>query len=334
MTTRTISTLPDRAGLTRLTEPQPLREALADAVRRGLTGPDRWLEPIFFYDARGSELFDRITELDEYYLTRTEAAILARHANTLVAAVGPDELVEIGSGSSTKTPLLLEALRASGGSCYAPLDISEAALVEAAHRLTTQHQWLRVEAYVADFHRDLLAVPRSGTRLVAFLGSTLGNLVPRERKALLGDIRAMLDPGDGFLLGVDLVKSEDVLLPAYDDALGVTAEFNRNVLHVINRELDGDLPVDAFDHRVSWNADLECVDLELVARHDVTAHLRAIELDLAFDAGDAILTEHSCKFRLEALTRELAEHGLRVTQVATDPDERFAVVLALPGEPV
>lgn len=324
--------LPDRATLTRLTEPQPLRDALADAVQRGLTGPDKWLEPIFFYDARGSELFDRITELDKYYLTRTEASILARHGDALVAAVGPDELVEIGSGSSSKTPVLLDALRASGGTCYVPLDISESALVEAAERLTTERDWLTVEAYVADFHRDLAAVPRHGRRVVAFLGSTLGNLVPHERKGLLADIRTMLAPGDGFLLGVDLVKGEDVLLPAYDDAQGVTAEFNRNVLHVINRELDGDLPVDAFEHRVGWNHDLECVDLELVATRDIAARLRAIDLDLSFESGESILTEHSCKFRLPDLTQELAQAGLCAAQIATDPEERFAVVLALPAD--
>jgi L-histidine Nalpha-methyltransferase len=319
-----------RVSLTRLTEPAPLAEQLADDVRRGLTGPHKWLPPVHFYDARGSELFELITQLDEYYPTRAEREILHQHAAELVAAVAPDELVELGSGSSAKTDLLLEAVRRSGGHRYAALEISEAALAGATQRLADVHPWLTVDGYVGDFHSDLAAIPRHGRRLLAFLGSTLGNLDPTQREGLLGEVAATLEPTDAFLVGVDLVKSSDVLIPAYDDAQGVTAAFNRNVLHVINRELGGDLPVDSFAHRAVWNAAAERIEMHLVATTDVRAHLAAIELPLRFQAGEHVVTEHSHKFRVAPFRRELAGVGLRIAQVRTDSLDRFAVVLARP----
>lgn len=320
----------DRVSLTRLTPPQPLVDRLADDVRRGLTGRAKWLPPAYFYDARGSELFERITDLDEYYPTRAEREILLRHADELLGPVAPDELVELGSGSSAKTDLLLDAMRRTGGQRYVALEISEAALVGAMQRLSDAHPWLTIDGYVGDFHEDLAAIPRRGRRLLAFLGSTLGNLAPSEREQLLGKIADSLEPGDGFLLGIDLVKSPDVLVPAYDDAEGVTAAFDRNVLRVINRELDGDLPVDSFDHRAVWNAAAERVEMHLVATTDVRAHLAAIDLELAFSAGEHIVTEHSHKFRTEQVGRELAGVGLQVSQIVTDSLDRFAVVLARP----
>jgi L-histidine Nalpha-methyltransferase len=321
----------DRVSLTRLTPPQPLVESLADDVRRGLTGPTKWLPPVYFYDARGSELFEGITELEEYYPTRAEREILQEHADGLLEAVEPDELVELGSGSSVKTDLLLEAMRRTGGHRYAALDISEAALVGAMGRLSDAHPWLTVDGYVGDFHEDLAAIPRAGRRLLAFLGSTLGNLDPTARSVLLGDVAAVLEPDDAFLVGIDLVKSPDVLLPAYDDAEGVTAAFNRNVLRVINRELDGDLPVDSFEHRAVWNAAAERIEMHLVATTDVRAHVAAIELPLEFRSGEHIVTEHSHKFRIDQVRRELADVGLGVDEVVTDRLDRFAVVLARPS---
>jgi L-histidine Nalpha-methyltransferase len=321
----------DRVSLTRLTPPRPLVESLADDVRRGLTGTSKWLPPVYFYDARGSELFERITELDEYYPTQAEREILRRHADGLLGTVAPDELVELGSGSSAKTDLLLDAMRRTGGHRYAALDISEAALVGAMGRLRDAHTWLTVDGYVGDFHEDLASIPRVGRRLLAFLGSTLGNLAPSERRVLLGDVASVLEPSDGFLLGVDLVKSPDVLLPAYDDAEGVTAAFNRNVLRVINRELDGDLPVDAFAHRAVWNAAAERIEMHLVATTDVRASLAAIDLELVVAEQEHIVTEHSHKFRVERVRRELADVGLQVDEVVTDSLDRFAVVLARPS---
>jgi L-histidine Nalpha-methyltransferase len=321
----------DRVSLTRLTPPRPLVESLADDVRRGLTGPAKWLPPVYFYDAQGSELFERITELDEYYPTRAEREILQPHADDLLEAVGPDELVELGSGSSAKTDLLLDAMRRTGGHRYAALEISEAALVGALGRLSDAHPWLTVDGYVGDFHEDLPAIPRAGRRLLAFLGSTLGNLDPAERRVLLRDVAAVLEPGDAFLLGIDLIKSPEVLLPAYDDPEGVTAAFNTNVLRVINRELDGDLPVDTFAHRAVWDAAAERVEMHLVATTEVRASLAAIDLELVFAANEHIVTEHSHKFRVDGVRRELAGVGLAVDEVVTDSLDRFAVVLARPS---
>jgi L-histidine Nalpha-methyltransferase len=329
MTARRLPT--DRVSLTRLTPPQPLVESLADDVRRGLTGPTKWLPPVYFYDARGSELFERITELDEYYPTRAEREILQQHADDLLGSVGPVELVELGSGSSAKTDLLLDAMRRTGGHRYAALDISEAALVGAIDRLRHTHPWLTVDGYVGNFHDDLAAIPRTGRRLLAFLGSTLGNLAPAERGVLLRDVAAVLEPGDALLLGIDLVKSPEVLVPAYDDADGVTAAFNRNVLRVINRELDGDLPVDAFAHRAVWDADAERIEMQLVATTDVRASLAALDLELVFAEHEHIVTEHSHKFRIDRVRRELADVGLQVGEVVTDSLDRFAVVLARPS---
>ncbi|TVR35412.1 MAG: L-histidine N(alpha)-methyltransferase [Nitriliruptor sp.] len=318
------------SDLTRLTAPRPLREQLAADVRRGLTGPERSLPPIYLYDAAGSDLFEQITDLDEYYPTRTERGILEEHAGDLVRAIRPVELLELGSGSSVKTDLLLTALRDAGGDRYVALDISEAALAPAIDRLRRTHPWLVADGYTADFHHDLPAIERSGRRLVTFLGSTIGNLDPSNREVLLQQIAAVLEPDDGVLLGIDLVKDPGVLVPAYDDAAGVTAAFNRNVLHVINRELDGDIPVDAFAHRAVWNAEAERIEMHLVANRSVDAHLAAIELDLTFGRDDHIVTEHSHKFRIEGFVDELAAVGLSVDQVVTDDRGWFAEVLATP----
>lgn len=309
-----------------------MAEQLADDVKAGLTGRRKWLPPIYFYDVHGSELFEQITTLDEYYPTRAEREILDQHADDLVAAAAPDEIVELGSGSSVKTDLLLEAMRRTGGHRYAALEISETALVAAIERLSDDHPWLIVDGYVGDFHHDLAAISRSGRRLVTFLGSTLGNLDVAQRKILLAQIAATLEPTDSFLLGIDLVKSPDVLVPAYDDAAGVTAAFNRNVLRVINRVLDGDLPIDAFAHQAVWNQAAERIEMHLVATTDVRAHLAAINLALEFSAGEHIVTEHSHKFRIASIRRELAGVGLRIAQVVTDSQNRFAVILARPDQ--
>lgn len=327
--TRTLTSA--RVSLTRLTTQQPLRDALTADVRRGLTGQRKWLPPIYFYDARGSELFERITELDEYYLTRVESDILARHADDLLGGIGPWELLELGSGSSLKTDLLLAALQRCGGRRYAALEISEAALAGAIERLHVAHPWLSIDGYIGDFHRDLGAIDRAGPRMVAFLGSTLGNLAPAEREVLLSSVASVLAPDDGLLLGVDLVKSPAELVPAYDDAQRVTATFNRNVLHVINRELDGDLPVERFTHRAVWNRTAERIEMHLVATTDLRGTLAAIGLELTFRAGEHIVTEHSHKFRIEQLRRELAGVGLHVGKVVTDDEDRFAVLLARPA---
>lgn len=313
----------------RLSTTRPWREQLAEDVRAGLARTPKVLPPKYFYDERGSQLFEAITELPEYYPTRTETAILEAHADAIVDRVRPAELVELGSGSSRKTRLLLEAMHRTGsGHRYAPVEISEAALVGAAEALIADHPWLEVHGHLGDFAGDLARLPRSGRRLLAFLGSTIGNLLATERRNLFGVVAEALGPDDAFLLGADLVKSPDVLVRAYDDDAGVTAAFNRNMLHVLNRELDGDLPVDTFTHRAVWNTDEERIEMHLVADRSVHARLDALPLDVSFRTGEPLVTEYSCKFHLDDLARELRTAGLHVQKVWTDPNNWFAVLLA------
>jgi L-histidine N-alpha-methyltransferase len=314
----------------RLSTPRALREDLAEDVRAGLTGERRTLPSKYFYDARGSELFERITELPEYYLTRAETGILETHALDLVAAVRPVELLELGSGSSRKTRLLLEAMHAGGtGDRYVAIDVSEDALREAADALRASYPWLTVRGYVGDFHADVGGLPPAhGPRLLAFLGSTIGNLDRDARAELFRDVAALLGPADAFLLGADLVKDPDELVAAYDDAAGVTAEFNRNILRVVARELDADVPVDAFTHVVRWNPDEERIESSLRAERPATLAFPTLDLTVDVEAGEEIHTEISCKFRREGLTAELQGAGLAVERWLTDDGGRFALVLA------
>lgn len=319
---------PGTVEVTTLSPQRDPLEELAEDARRGLTASPKHLPPKHLYDARGSELFEAITQLPEYPVTRAETAILEVSADAIVAAARPAELVELGSGSSRKTRLLLEAMHRQGsGDRYAPLDVSVAAVERAAAELAVDHPWLEVRGAIGDFSRDLAKVPRDGRRLVAFLGSTIGNLLPPARADLMAEIAASLEPEDRFLLGVDLVKPRAVLEAAYDDAAGVTAAFTRNLLVVLDRELDGDLPVDAFVHRARWDEDEGYVELTLEATREVDAHLAAIDLDVHFDEGEHLLVEHSCKFRVEGITAELEAAGLEVEQVHGGQQEGFALLL-------
>ncbi len=320
------------ASMTRLSPRTDWREQLADDVRAGLTATPRQLPPKYFYDARGSELFELITRLPEYYLTRAESEILEALTDTLAARLRPGELVELGSGSSRKTRLLLEAMqRHSGGRRYAPLDVSEDALEGAAKALTGDYPWLEFEGFVGDFTADLPRVPRRGRRLLAFLGSTIGNLDPSERAALLRGVAAALAPGDRFLLGVDLVKERSVLEAAYDDAAGVTAEFNRNMLHVLNAELEAGIPVEAFEHVAVYDRTLSRVEMWLRAREPLTLRFASLDLEVHFEAGEALRTEISCKFTRPAVERELAAAGLALESWHEDAGHRFACALARRG---
>lgn len=303
--------------VTHLSAPRAAREELADDVRVGLAGDGpKVLPPKHLYDARGSELFERITRLPEYPVTRAETAVLESAAATIVERCAPAELLELGSGSSRKTVLLLEAMHAAGsGDRYAPLDVSEAAIRGAASALATDHPWLQVHGYVGDFLTDLPRVPRDGRRLVAFLGSTLGNLDATQRPGLYAAIRAAMDARDHLLLGVHLVGDPVALQRAYDDPAGVTAAFTTNLLTVVNRELDGDLPVEAFRHVAAWDDEHERVSLWLEATRDVDATIAAIDARVRFAAGERLLVEHSHKFRVAPLTAELASAGLEVVEV-------------------
>jgi len=313
----------------RLSEPAAVRDEMAADVVAGLTGSEKWLPPKYFYDARGSELFEDITRLPEYYPTRAELEILERHAADLMAAARPTEVLELGSGSSRKTRLLLEAMHDLGtGSRYVPLDVSEDALRGAAEALTADEPWLEVEGLVGDFHADLDHLPPSPGRLVAFLGSTIGNLDPTERTAFLASVAASLGAADRFLVGVDLVKDPGTLEAAYDDAAGVTAEFNRNVLVVLNRELGANFDVGAFEHVAAYDKENAWIEMRLRATRAMEVTFPTLDLTVSFGSGEEMRTEISCKFTPDGFQAELAAAGMVTERWLTDEEERFGLALA------
>jgi L-histidine N-alpha-methyltransferase len=306
-----------------------LNDALRADARRGLTATPKDLPPKWFYDDRGSQLFDEITRLEEYYPTRRERSILEARAGDIATASGADTLIELGSGTSEKTRLLLAAMaRADLLSRFVPFDVSEQTLRDAASAISGEHPGIEVHAVVGDFERHLDRLPGGGRRLVAFLGGTIGNLPPVVRAEFLAAISAGLAPGDSFLLGTDLVKDAGRLVRAYDDAAGVTAAFNRNVLSVINRELGADFEVEAFEHVAKWNADDEWIEMWL--RSPVAQTVKVPELDLIveFAAGEEMRTEISAKFRRARGQAELAAAGLELAEWWTDPEGDFALSLA------
>jgi L-histidine Nalpha-methyltransferase len=305
------------------------RAALRADVAAGLAATPKWLPPKWFYDDRGSELFEKITLLPEYYPTRAERSILAAAAPDVAAASHAATLVELGSGSSEKTRLLLDALRdAATLRSYVPVDVSESALIGAAHRVLSSYPGLAVRAVVADFEADLGLAGTQPPRLVAFLGSTIGNLLPAERAAFLARLRAALGPGDALLLGTDLVKDPAVLLAAYDDAAGVTAAFNKNVLSVLNAELGADFDPDTFEHVAVWDAGQEWIEMRLRSAADQQVRLPAIGLTASFAAGEEWRTEVSAKFRRAGVAAELAAAGFTLRRWWTDERARFALSLA------
>lgn len=306
-----------------------LTAALRDDARAGLTATPKTLPPKYFYDARGSELFEEITRLPEYYPTRAEREILTGRAPLIARVTGAKTLVELGSGSSEKTRLLLDALRDAGtlGS-FAPLDVSASALRDAVATLRTDYPDLHVRGIVADFVNHLEVLPDNGDRLVAFLGGTIGNFTPAERAPFLAALRDRLSTGEWLLLGADLVKSPDMLVPAYDDAAGVTAEFNRNVLHVLNRALDADFDVTAFEHVALWDPANEWIEMRLRATSAQRVHVGGLDLTVDFAEGEELRTEVSAKFRREGLTAELSAAGFTLHHWWTDEAGRFALALA------
>ncbi|MFG6196060.1 L-histidine N(alpha)-methyltransferase [Nonomuraea sp. JJY05] len=306
-----------------------LRQALERDVRMGLTSSPKWLPPKWFYDTAGSELFSRITRLPEYYPTRRELAILRSRAADLAAASRADTLVELGSGTSEKTELLLEALSAAGTlRAYTPVDVDAVTLEAAARRVAGRFPGLDVRAVCADFERHLGLLPRTGRRMVAFLGGTIGNLEPVARSMFLKEVRATLRRGDTFLLGADLVKDTERLVAAYDDAAGVTAAFNRNVLHVINRQLRADFEPEAFEHVALYDERHEWIEMRLRAARDLRVRVAELGLEVDFAAGEEMRTEISAKFRPEGLRTELAAAGFLVRRGYTDPDGDFTLILA------
>ncbi|MFN8643875.1 MAG: L-histidine N(alpha)-methyltransferase [Candidatus Binatia bacterium] len=304
------------------------RDRLAGDVRRGLAGRPKRLPPKYFYDDRGSQLFDVICDLPEYYLTRTEHALLRRVAGDVMAAVRPSHLVELGSGASRKTRVLLDELqRTQPRPVYVPIDVSGGMLRQSAVALRAAYPRLRVHALEADFEDGLPPLPDGRRRLVAYLGSSIGNFEPPADRQLLRRIAARLQPGDGLLLGADLVKASATLESAYDDAAGVTAEFNRNILHVLNRELGADFRPERFEHLAFFNAAAAQVEMHLRAREAHAVSIAALGLVVEFAAGETIHTESSRKFTRASIEALLANGGFRLERWDESPDAAFALAL-------
>jgi L-histidine N-alpha-methyltransferase len=313
-------------------DPDDADRALRADVERGLKDSPKWLPPKWFYDDRGSQLFDAITRLDEYYPTRCERAILIERASDIAELTRANTLVELGSGTSEKTRLLLDAFAATGRlRRFVPFDVSEQTLRAAAAAVHAEYPGTAVHAVVGDFERHLHLLPSDGRRCIAFLGGTIGNLFSAERARFFADVRHGLGEHDTLLLGVDLVKDNDRLERAYDDERGVTAEFNRNVLRVINRELDADFPLDAFVHVARFDPANEWIEMHLEALTDLSVKIRGVDLVVDFLAGERLRTEISAKFRPDGIRSELAAAGLTVAQFWTDPAGDFALVLAYPA---
>jgi L-histidine N-alpha-methyltransferase len=303
--------------------------ALRRDVYNGLTQTPKTLPPKWFYDSVGSDLFDQITRLPEYYPTRTEAQILRDHSAEIAAASGADTLVELGSGTSEKTRLLLRALRDAGSlRRFIPFDVDAGMLQAASSAIIGEYPGIEIDAVCGDFEEHLGKIPRVGRRLVVFLGSTIGNLTQGPRAEFLSALSDTLAEGDTLLLGSDLVKDTGRLIRAYDDSAGVTARFNRNVLAVVNRELDADFDLESFDHVAKWNADEERIEMWLRAGSAQRVRVAALDLTIDFAAGEEMLTEVSCKFREQGVEQELAAAGLKRRHWWTDPAGDFGLSLS------
>jgi L-histidine N-alpha-methyltransferase len=312
----------------RLTPDHASRALRHDALT-GLGADPKWLPPKWFYDARGSDLFEEITRLPEYYPTRAEREILDARAAELAEHTGAHSLVELGSGSSEKTRLLLDSLRSHGTLHeFVPLDVSESALRDAARAVAEEYPGLAVHGVVGDYTEPLAGLPGESPRLVAFLGGTIGNLLPEERHGFLTNVRGVLDGGEWLLLGTDLVKDATTLVRAYDDSAGVTGEFNLNVLRVLNRELGATFPVEAFEHVAVWDADREWIEMRLRAGRAMRVDVPEVELVVELAEGEEVRTEISAKFRRDGVEQELKSAGFALDRWWTDADDRFALSLA------
>ena len=305
------------------------RRTLADDALDGLTRPAKELPPKYFYDARGSELFDRITELPEYYPTRCERQFLNRHAPAIVGATDAEELVELGSGTASKTRALLYAMAGHGSlRRYVPFDFDPSVVEACAHELIELYPGLDVHGVVGDFGRDLDCIPDGNRRLFAFLGGTIGNLAPEQRKAFLRQLRAQMGPEDRLVIGTDLVKDRSVLEAAYNDSAGVTAEFNRNVLRVINDGLDANFDPEAFEHVAFFVDANSWIEMRLRANGAQRVRIDGADLEVTFADGEEIRTEISAKFTREAVERELRAAGLRLDEFFTDGSKLFGLAFA------
>lgn len=307
-----------------------LLDSIADDVRRGLNAPQKFLLPKFLYDEEGSLLFEQITELPEYYPTRTELSILTDIADELMGRVAPQEIVELGSGSSTKTRMLLDAgYKAKTLTRYVPFDVSQTIVESACVELQKRYPNMALHGVIGDFERHLgLVPPAQGKRLVLFIGSTIGNLEPKERQALLREIKKMLAPGDCLLLGMDLIKDVAVLEAAYNDAAGITAAFDLNGLKAINNALHADFNVAEFHHRAHYNHELNRIEMHLYANSAQTVHIADLDMKVEIAKDESIWMESSHKFTQETASAMLREADMSLEAWYTDPLRYFGLALA------
>ncbi len=306
-------------------------DAIAFDVYEGLTAAPKHLPAKLFYDEAGSQLFEQITELPEYYLTRTERCILEEHAAEILRHAGPSlTLVELGAGTATKTCVLIEELlRRQNRSLFYPIDVSSSALEQAVRHLGQEFPALRVNPIVADYTGGVPALSRiTGRKLVLYIGSSIGNFEPPHAVRMLRRIRQTLRPGDAFLLGADYAKSPKILLPAYDDAQGVTAAFNKNILARLNRELDADFNLDAWRHVALWNRRCSRMEIYLESLLEQSAFLPALDLDVSFRAGERIHTENSYKYTDAMIESILRDSGFAREHTWCDRKKWFGVHLA------
>jgi L-histidine N-alpha-methyltransferase len=308
---------------------EDLHRALATDAAAGLTSFPKDIPPKWFYDERGSGLFDQITRLDEYYPTEAEREVLLREAHTIVGLSRPETIVELGSGTSDKTRALLDAATADGKlELFVPFDVSEPFLVESSVTLSRLYSGLQIHGVVGDFDHHLGKVPGFGRRLVVILGGTIGNYQPSERRGLLDEIVDGLEPGDHLLIGADLVKPVDRIELAYNDPAGVTAEFNSNVLAVMNRELGADFDLAAFTHVARFDDYHEWIEMFLRSDREQIVRVSELGLEVRFREGELMRTEVSAKFRRERFEAELAAVGLQPVGWWTDARGDFALSLS------
>ncbi|MGH9091777.1 MAG: L-histidine N(alpha)-methyltransferase [Acidimicrobiales bacterium] len=311
--------------------PADLRAALEEDVRAGMAASPKSIPPVWFYDEEGSRLFEEITRLPEYYPTRAERELLRRHAPAVAALATADTLVELGAGACDKTRLLLDAMAAHGPlSRYLPFDVSDEFLRAAAGSLLGEYEGLEVHAVVGDFHRHLDRIPTGGRRLVAFLGGTIGNLTPEQRRRFLFDLNCTMGAGDHLLVGTDLVKDPGRIVAAYDDPGGVTADFNRNVLRVLNQQLGATFLPDRFEHVALWNAEERWIEMRLRSTVAQDVAIADLGMAVAFEPGEDLLTEISAKFTPEGVAAELASVDFVVDGQWGAEEGDFLLTLAHP----
>ncbi|MGP0031773.1 MAG: L-histidine N(alpha)-methyltransferase [Acidimicrobiales bacterium] len=311
--------------------PDEVRQRMREDALAGLRAAEKSIPPVWFYDERGSQLFEEITRLPEYYPTRAERHLLEQHALTIAEQSKADTLVELGAGACDKTRVLLSALQQAGTLArYVPFDVSDEFLRGAASSLSSEYEPLAVHLVIGDFHEHLTEIPTEGRRMIAFLGGTIGNFDPSQRARFLFDLNCIMSSDDSLLLGTDLVKDRGRLVAAYDDARGVTADFNKNVLHVLNAQLGGDFDLEQFSHVARWNEEEQWIEMRLQANEDTAVTLEGAGFRVEFARGEELLTEISAKFTPERVADELGSAGFVIDGSWGAAEGEFLLTLAHP----